>query len=194
MTKSGNSVKQDKLIQTAKSLFFKYGIKRVSVAEICQEARVSKMTFYKYYANKEDLAKAFLLEANAKGMREYETLMAKEIPFSEKIKQLIENKLRDTEGVSQEFIKDILNEKGELYRLMMEKREESLAVLLNDFKKAEERGEIRKGIKPEFISYFLEKTMSMVSDEKLLPFYKNEQELIMEVTNFFFYGLGIKDE
>ena len=61
MTESDYSVKHKKLIQTGKALFFKYGIKKVSVAEICKEAGVSKMTFYKHYANKGELAKEFLL-------------------------------------------------------------------------------------------------------------------------------------
>lgn len=54
--------------------------------------------------------------------------------------------------------------------------------------------EIRKDINPQFIAYFLEKINEMAADEKLLKLYKNEQELIMELTNFFFYGLGITNE
>ncbi|MBN2410872.1 helix-turn-helix transcriptional regulator, partial [candidate division KSB1 bacterium] len=41
---------------TAKELFFKYGIRRVTIEEICKKARVSKMTFYKFFQNKIELA------------------------------------------------------------------------------------------------------------------------------------------
>ena len=48
--------KQDQIIQAGRHLFWKYGMKRVSIEEICREAGVSKMTFYKYFANKTALA------------------------------------------------------------------------------------------------------------------------------------------
>ena len=52
--------KQQAIIETAETLFQRFGFKRVTVNEICQESGVSKMTFYKYYKNKTDLIK-FLL-------------------------------------------------------------------------------------------------------------------------------------
>ncbi|RKY44359.1 MAG: TetR/AcrR family transcriptional regulator, partial [Candidatus Neomarinimicrobiota bacterium] len=39
--------KIDKIVETGKKLFYRYGIKKVSVEEICKEAGVSKATFYK---------------------------------------------------------------------------------------------------------------------------------------------------
>lgn len=190
-----NNSKQERLIETAKKLFYKHGIRRVTVGEICQEAGVSKMTFYKYYSNKADLAKAFFMESYEKGMKEYRGVMQQEAPFAEKVQQIIQMKLRDTQDVSQEFIKDIFMDKRlGLQKLMETKKQESLEEMLNDFEKAAEKGEIRKGINPQFIGYFLDKIREMAADEYLLTLYQNEQELIMEVTKFFFYGLGIKNE
>ena len=44
------------LFSTAKNLFFKFGLRRVSVEEICKKASVSKMTFYRNFNNKEHIA------------------------------------------------------------------------------------------------------------------------------------------
>lgn len=44
--------KQRELIETAAQLFFKHGFKRVTVEEICRTAKVSKVTFYRYFAAK----------------------------------------------------------------------------------------------------------------------------------------------
>ena len=52
--------KQNQIISTAQSLFWKYGMRRVSIEEICRDARVSKMTFYKFFKNKVDLVKFIL--------------------------------------------------------------------------------------------------------------------------------------
>jgi len=47
MNRSENQ-KYNQIIDTSKKLFWKYGIKRVTIEEICREAGVSKMTFYKH--------------------------------------------------------------------------------------------------------------------------------------------------
>lgn len=43
------------LLQTAWELFVKYGVRRVSVLDICNEVHISKKTFYLHFASKEDL-------------------------------------------------------------------------------------------------------------------------------------------
>jgi hypothetical protein len=60
---------------------------------------------------------------------------------------------------------------------------------LDDYEQAQKDGYIRKGIKRAFIRYQVQKMREMVIDEKLLAFYKDPQELTMEMMNFFFYGL-----
>ncbi|MDR1698780.1 MAG: TetR/AcrR family transcriptional regulator [Prevotellaceae bacterium] len=44
-----------KICNTASRLFLKYGIRAVSVEDICSELRISKKTFYQYFSSKEDL-------------------------------------------------------------------------------------------------------------------------------------------
>ena len=52
--------KRKKILDTAHELFWKHGLKRVSIEEICAVAGVSKMTFYKHFANKTALVKYIL--------------------------------------------------------------------------------------------------------------------------------------
>ena len=47
--------------KSAKTLFWKYGMARVTVEEICREAGVSKMTFYRNFKNKNEVAKQVLI-------------------------------------------------------------------------------------------------------------------------------------
>lgn len=48
------------IISTAGSLFLRYGIKSVSVDDICKELGMSKKTLYTYFPQKEDLVEAML--------------------------------------------------------------------------------------------------------------------------------------
>jgi AcrR family transcriptional regulator len=49
--------KQRKLIETAAQLFFKHGFKKVTIEEICRTAKVSKVTFYRYFSSKDEMIK-----------------------------------------------------------------------------------------------------------------------------------------
>ncbi len=195
MSMAEKSPKLIALMDSAKMLFYKYGIRKVTVEEICREAGVSKMTFYKHYANKVELAKAFLLESHEEGMADYRAIMERQIPFGEKVKLLIQRKLRQTEGISQEFVSDIFRYRDlGLLEFMENHGKQALEEMIADFEKAGKTGEIRGVINYRFIAYFLEKMREMVADEQLMALYDTEQDLIMELTNFFFYGLGIKHD
>lgn len=49
---------QEKILKTALELFYKYGIKRVTMDEIAKELGMSKKTIYHYYKEKDDLVDA----------------------------------------------------------------------------------------------------------------------------------------
>ena len=55
--KERSSAKREQIVRTGNLLFSKHGLRRVTVEEICREAGVSKMTFYKYFPNKLELFK-----------------------------------------------------------------------------------------------------------------------------------------
>ena len=187
--------KHQQIISTGRTLFWKFGIKRVTIEEICREANVSKMTFYKHFKNKIDLVKCIIDQITEEATVKYQKIMAQDIPFEEKVLQSIHLKMEQTEDMSSEFFDDYyLHADPELSKFLMEKINYSLALVLKDYIDAQKRGDIRKDIKPEFIMYFLNKMMDMVKDEQLVKTYEHPQDLIMEVTNFFFYGIMTRNK
>ncbi len=56
MSNLENNEKYKDILETGQELFWKFGFRRVTIEEICKEAGISKMTFYKYFSNKMDLA------------------------------------------------------------------------------------------------------------------------------------------
>ncbi|MDD2196525.1 MAG: TetR/AcrR family transcriptional regulator [Bacteroidales bacterium] len=182
--------KQVLILKTAKSLFWKHGIRRITIEEICKEAAVSKMTFYKFFKNKEALAEYLLVELLTGWHNQYRAIMNKDTPFTSKIKLVISLEQAASKDMGEEFFKDIYNnEFTELQKLIDTEKNKYNAELVQDMIEAQKEGNIRNDVKPEFILYLLEDIGSKVMDEKLSALYGSKQELILELTNYFFYGI-----
>lgn len=181
-------------MDAGKKLFWKYGFKRVTVEEICADAGVSKMTYYKYFSNKMELAKAIMKKTVDETLDRYKKIMRSDIPFTEKVELQLQMKMEGTVDISSEFMDDLMiHGEPELMGYMSEMTQKVLAIVHADYVSAQEKGEIRKDVKPEFIIYFLNHIYDMLKDEALLKMYKDPNELAMELTRFFFYGVVKRD-
>ena len=60
---------KDTIVTTSSRLFEQFGIRSVSIDNVCNELRISKKTFYTHFPQKEDLVEAVL---NSKKKAEYE--------------------------------------------------------------------------------------------------------------------------
>ena len=178
------------IMDTAKTLFWKYGIKRVTVEEICKEAMVSKMTFYRNFDNKNNLAEKLLVREMERGSSAYDEIMGFPIPFADKIARFVQLKHELSQDISEEFIKDIYktDNKSLQFRIASNQKE-MLSKLRSDLKKAQDIGEIRSNLKIDFVIYMLQSLNEKMLDQQLISMYKNPHDLIMELTNFIFYGL-----
>ncbi len=195
MNPSEENPKFRSLAETATNLFWRYGVSRVTIEEICREAEISKMTFYKFFKNKIDLAKYILGKKLDEGMTKYQEIMNSDIPFQLKIEKSIQLKMEQTENISAELIDDIYrNPYPELLEFFNEKKAEFLNRILVDYTDAQKSGHLRTDIKPEFMLYFLNHMFQLTKDTELNSLYNSPQELIMELTNFFFYGIMIRNE
>ena len=182
--------KQTQIVTTANTLFMKYGIRRVSVEEICQEAGVSKMTFYKHFKNKTELVKFIITRLISEGEEKYRHIIDQDIPYSEKVKLMIQQKIDGTKDLSREFVTELSrNTDPEIANLYNSKAQEMFQALMLDFIEAQKKGEVRKDIKPEFILYFLNHMIELTNDPQLMGMYASAQDLILELMNFYFYGI-----
>ena len=176
--------------ENGQKLIWKFGLKRVTVEEICEVAKVSKMTFYKYFDNKEKLAIYLLKEIFDSAIAEYREVFDSTISFEEKMKAVVEMKLKFARDISKEFLKDIYgNDFPGLQAFTRQVSADNMEMIQRDFSEAQWNGEIRKDIKIDFLMYFLNKSIEMISDEKLVKMYSSISEMIRELTGFFFYGI-----
>ncbi|MBK7310120.1 MAG: TetR/AcrR family transcriptional regulator [Sphingobacteriaceae bacterium] len=68
---------QNKILEDAKELFFMYGLKRVTVDDICRHIGMSKKTLYLFFKNKEELIECLLEKNINENKKEFEHIFKK---------------------------------------------------------------------------------------------------------------------
>jgi AcrR family transcriptional regulator len=184
------SPKLKQLTNTAETLFSRYGIRRVSIEEICRTAKVSKVTFYKFFRNKNAIVLHILDTMFNDWMAQYGQIITAERPYPDRVRQIIDMKLQITRKLSADFIREYLQTPNEeIAAFIKQRRDEMMQRVVEDFAKAREKGEIRADIRPEFIIYFMNQINIMAADPQLVALYSNYTEMVAELVQVFFYGI-----
>ncbi len=186
-----NNKKYIAILGVSRELFWKHGIRRVSVEEICQKAQTSKMTFYRFFSDKIDLARKVMDQFYDESLVNFRKIVQEDTPVSEKMQRMIQMKLEGSTDISKEFIQDLLNGSNpELTDYFEKKLKFIWEEGIKEFKIGQEQGWIRKDLNIEFMFYYLQKTTTFLVDDEVLAKFSSVQEMILEVTNLIIYGIA----
>lgn len=187
------SRKYDDIMNAGRELFWKYGFRRVTVDEICTKAGVCKMTFYKYFPDKIDLAKRIFDRIIDDGLKKTREIFREDTPATEKINKLIVMKLDSTNNISPEFLQDFYMGSSELKNYVSETTLKVWNSLVQDIREAQKSGTFRKDFRPELIIKIQTKVSELINDSEVTSLYNSRQEMIMEFSKFMFYGIAPHD-
>lgn len=184
------SQKQLDILGKGEELFWKFGVKRVPIEEICREASVSKMTFYKFFPNKSELAIAILEKKTSEAMEVFDGFMKADISFAEKLEKIFHMKLEAMQNMSAEFIKDIYsNPDLGIMPAVQAMQEKHMAKVMKFYADAIESGQMRKEVSIPFILSYTNQIVKMMEDETLMSQYDSPKAFIAEAMQMMFYGI-----
>ena len=143
---------QEQICNAAGRLFLKYGIRAVSVDDICRELRISKKTFYQHFTSKEDLILSLLdvFEVERKrffsGIMDGKNAIELLIALSKEVRKNLD---ADTELVK----KDLEKYYPDIYKTIKEKHN-SLAVefVKQNLEQGIEEGLYREDLDIDFVA------------------------------------------
>jgi AcrR family transcriptional regulator len=189
------SKKRSAILTTGFTLMMKHGIERISVDEICRKAGVSKMTFYKYFTNKQALMEAIFKEQVQIMESRIDAIRKSDLSNQEKIKAFIRLKLDQTAPMSWDFIKELQSTRNlEWMNALKDENEKILHLFLDDLKEKQASGEIRTNVSPETFFYAIDRIIEWEADEKFIRRFVTIEALSTEILNFLFYGfLGARE-
>ncbi len=157
---SGLTEIKSKLLKASKTLFWKHGIKRVTVEEICDKANVNKMSFYRHFKNKEAIAQALIEQLFKSSIKRYIEIMESDDDFRIKVDKLVKLKYKEVKGISEEFINDVYKTEKKLNNNVSSGRNyaglsKQQKQIRQDFTQAQLKGEIRSDLNIGFMMYML---------------------------------------
>lgn len=178
------------LIATARDLFWKHGFKRVSIEEICAKANVSKMTFYKFFPNKIELAKTVFSSESDAGLEKFKSILREKNSPLETLQKIVQLKLNGAEAISKDFLQDFYNDNDEgLKDFVMETSRKAWLQIVEEIREAQRHNLFTNRIRPELLIHVTQSLGSLVTNQELLNYYTNPRELIGELTHLMAYGL-----
>jgi AcrR family transcriptional regulator len=175
------SRKRAQLIRVGEALFVKHGMRRVTVKEICQQANVSKPTFYKLFENKEALARVIVELWIEEAMAVVDEIEESDLPFPEQLKKILSIKKDLSTRPGPEFFRDLIPLNIDL--------SPALQRVMQLLVRGQQNGDIRADIRLEVLMASFNLLNSMQHDERILNLYEDEQDLAADVFKLFNYGV-----
>ena len=146
---------QEKILKTSLELFFKFGIKRVTMDDIAKELGMSKKTIYQYYKEKDDIVNQLCEIEMMKHEKKFEEVFNQSVDPIHEI-MLISKNLRDMmQNVNPVFFMDLQKFHPKAF-MQIQKFKENCAYkdILRNIKKGKEAGFYRPEIDENFVATY----------------------------------------
>lgn len=176
------------IMDTAETLFLKYGFRRVAVDEICRNAGVSRKTYYVYFDNKETLIIQLLDRIIDTLTREFVEIMNVDFPFSDKMIQFMELKLKFSRRLSMEFFADLTSWDVAMHHYR-KKANENIAIARSLFMQAQAQGEIRNELDVDFIMEMLNYQMELCEKPEFRARFKDSERMVRQMAELLLFGI-----
>jgi hypothetical protein len=147
------------------------------------------MTFYKYFKNKNDLVRFMWEKGFEQALEKFDEVKVLDIPFEKKLQLMLKMKEESTAKISHEFAIDYFYATPDLKSFFEGLSDKSIGRFLDFIKEAQQRGEVRPDIHPEFLLAIINNIKLLIKDDTLVSNYPTYKDFVMEINNFIFYGI-----
>ena len=165
------------------------GFKATKVQDICQEAGVSKMTFYYYYKNKQEIIEDVLEEFFNRIIEQSEEMMKKDIPFKEKIMELVHWKADFVMTMSPTFVEELYISAGPYVELMRNVMIRVQKMTYDFYKEGKDKGEINRGVEVNVIVFWMNIVSDMIVEGKFNDLFDDPKEMNRQIRDLMLYGV-----
>jgi len=183
------NAKHEAILRAAQALFRDHGVHKSSVEEICEKAKVSKMTFYKHFENKTTVAISVLERVIETNLKRYNEMMKDKTGFEEKVSALFEFKLSQIDKIGAKFIEDIIN-MHEIRDYFKGRQQENAKIAMDLFKIGQNEGKVRKEIDQEYFMILTDVFTRLYTEPGFQKLFPDPHKRMEELLQLMLYGIS----
>lgn len=177
---------KERIIENASALFFRNGIRSMTMSDIANGLGISKRTLYEVFRDKEELLEECLNYYHAKADREIEQLTRNSDNVIDTMIRLYARNFFQMLEAGKLLVNDLKKYYSHLYRKIEKKRNDDVCIFIPLFEKGVEQGLIRNDVNFEVMLWLLKIQFDAVLNEHTVPTgkYSAHQFLQAIIRNF----------
>ena len=181
--------KRNDIIKAAQALFAQKGISATSVTDIASKANTSRVTLFKYFGDKDTLAKEAIKPLIEALVQEYKDIVSSDRPYHQKLLALFSTRITGREKIGELFIDSTAWEDAELRSLIYDlSKKDTLPLILDFLGEGRGFGYIDPSLDMEAIFTYLSAFGPIVQNPEYI---KKGKEFQKSIFNLFMGGIII---
>lgn len=182
---------QEKILKTAIELFFKFGIKRITMDDVAKELGMSKKTIYNYYKEKDDLVNCMCMAEIVRHEAEFKNIASISKDPIHEVALLSENMTEMFQHINPIFFLDLQKFYPAPFNRFQKFKEDFIyKEILRNVKDGKDKGIYRADINEEFVSRYRLAQIDMLMFGNYYSFEKisftKSHEMLLDL---FVYGI-----
>ncbi len=170
-------------------LVLKQGFKATKVQDICADAGVSKMTFYYYYKNKYDIIEEVLTDFFENSINISKEIMAKEVPFKDKMMELVHWKAKFVKLMSPKFVEELYLSGGRYMEIAKKVISDVQNMTRQFYLEGKAKGEINRTVDVEVIISWMNLVSDMIVNGQFNHLFEDPKEMNRQIRDLILYGV-----
>jgi AcrR family transcriptional regulator len=161
---------KDQIVQAASQMFLQYGLRSVTIDEVCNEVHISKKTFYHYFRQKEELIEMVLLNQceihNKKQNKKLSILDDPALNAIDKLVLAFKHWKQETATPSMTFLYDLMKYYPDIHSKMLERQEQVTREAIKKWiHQGIDEGLIRTDINADLLAMYVQLQFNKVFSE-----------------------------
>ena len=161
---------KERLLAEAERLFWKYGVRSVTMEDIAKELGISKKTIYQHFNDKEQILSQVIEDKIGRNMSEMTCMAIKSDNPVEEILQVLDMLQKNADHVSPNFLIDIKRYYPQAFALFRRYKEDQIMhSILDNIQKGVFQGLYRSDIKPAILARLRVEQIELAFDNNFFP-------------------------
>ena len=161
---------KERIVQEASTLFFKNGIRSVTMSDVANHLGISKRTLYEVFRDKEALLEACIIARKDQVNKEVDQIVKDSDNVIDTMMRIYAKHLNDAHDVNKSVLHDFKKYHPQLYKRMDDGQQaERINLLLPFFQQGVEQDLIRKDVNFEICFWLIRSQFKMLMEDHQVP-------------------------